>query len=109
MKMTASGYILIFARPKYINKMIYLFKNAIWKICIKAIDFMGDVPDQYRTREMYIRVVEKYPGWLPSVPDRFKTQKMCDNVVRWNPYYLPFIPDELKTQGMYQKVVEDNP
>ena len=59
-------------------------------MCIKAIvicpDFMNNVPDQYRTREMYTRLVEKDPGWLHYVPDRFKTQKMCDDVVRRDPY-----------------------
>ena len=106
------------------------FKNVIRKMCIKAIvicpDFMNNVPDQYRTREMYTRLVEKDPGWLHYVPDRFnvvrrdpyylqyvpdycKTQKMCDDVVRRDPYYLRFIPDNLKTQGMYEKVVEKKP
>ena len=48
------------------NKIIDLFKNVIRKMCIEAIvvcpDFMNDVSDQYKTREMYIRVVEKDPG-----------------------------------------------
>ena len=48
------------------NKIIDLFKNVIQKMYIEAIvvcpDFMNDVSDQYKTREMYIRVVEKDPG-----------------------------------------------
>ena len=52
--------------PKCMNKIIDLFKNVIRKMCIEAIvvcpDFMNDVSDQYKTREMYIRVVEKDPG-----------------------------------------------
>ena len=46
-------------------------------MCIKAIEvcsgLMYDVPDQYRTREMYIKVAEKYPGWPYTVPDCFET------------------------------------
>ena len=50
--------------------MIDLFKNMssylIQKMCIKAIEvcpsLMYEVPDQYKTWEMYIKVVEKHPG-----------------------------------------------
>ena len=62
--------------------MIDLFKNVIQKVYIKAIvicpDLIGDIPDQYRMRELYTRLVEKDLGWFYYVPDRFKTQKMYD-------------------------------
>ena len=82
-------------------------------MCIEAIvvcpDFMNDVSDQYKTREMYIRVVEKDPGQLHAVPDRFKTRKRCDDVVRRDPYYLQLVPKHLKTKEMCEKVVEKRP
>ena len=82
--------------PKDINKMIDLFKNVsssiIQKMCIKATEacpaLMYDVPDQYRTLEMYIKVVEKHPGWMYTVPDRFKTKRICEKAVRREPYLL---------------------
>ena len=41
--------------------MIDLFKNVssyiIRKMCIKAVEVCPDEPDQYRTREMYIKAL----------------------------------------------------
>ena len=59
---------------------------------------MYDVLDQYRTREMYIKVVEKDPGWLYAVPDRFKTKGMGEKAGCKEPYLLQYVPGHLKTQ-----------
>ena len=47
---------------------------------------------------MYIKVVEKDPGWLYAVPDRFKTKGMCEKAVCKEPYLLQYVPGHLKTQ-----------
>ena len=54
-------------------------------MCIKAIEvlpiLMDDIPDQYRTQEIHIKVVEEDPRWLYAVPDRLKTKRMCEKAV----------------------------
>ena len=46
---------------------------------------MEVAPDQYKTQEMCIKVVEESPYTLARVSDRFKTQEMCDKAVAFNP------------------------
>ena len=65
--------------PKDANKMIELLRNVslyiIRMVCIKVTEvcscLMDDIPDQYRTQKMYIKVVEKHPWQLYTVPDHF--------------------------------------
>ena len=48
--------------PKYINKMIHLFKN----MCIKAaevdISFLELIPDQYRTQKIIVGLLKPILG-----------------------------------------------
>ena len=44
------------------------------EVCPCLID---NVPDQCRTRGMYVKVVEKHPQWMEKVTDTFKTKGTC--------------------------------
>ena len=46
---------------------------------------MEVAPDQYKTQEMCIKVVEESPYTLARVSDRFKTQEMCIKGVEIDP------------------------
>ena len=64
------------------------------------------VPDRFKTKRMYEKVVEDEPEALEFVLDHFKTEKMCEKAVEAvDPYTLEFVPDLLKTQEMCNKAV----
>ena len=73
--------------------MIGLFKNVslyiIQKMCIRVIwvcpCLLEDIPDQYRTWEMYIKVADFDPWRLDRVPDHFKSREMCEIAVEKYP------------------------
>ena len=92
--------------------MIDLFKNVslyiIRKMCIKSIEvcpcLIGAVPDQYRTKEMRKKAVEKKPWSLKFVPGC--TEEMCEKAIEKCAWRLEFVPDHLKMEEMCEKAAE---
>ena len=54
------------------------------------------VPDQYKTKQMCNRVVDRCHFVLDSVPGQYKTQEMCDKIVPENPFNIVMIDLRLK-------------
>ena len=59
---------------------------------------LAEVPEHFKTQEMWNKAVNKDPYSLSEVPEYFKTQKMCNKAVEKDLYSLMSVPERFKTQ-----------
>ena len=82
-------------------------------MCIKVVKenpwWLKDVPDKFKTQEIYDKEVRRDPRYLEFIPDLFKKQEMCIKVVEEDSYQLWCIPDHLKSQAMCERANEKFP
>ena len=67
---------------------------------------LAEVPDHFKTEEMYEKVVEDSPWYLIDVPEHLKTEEICNKAVDKSPLLLVEVPDHFKTQEMCNKAVK---
>ena len=61
------------------------------------------IPDQYKTEEMFDRIVFEDPFLIAYCPDKYITQKMCDEAVDDSLAALKLIPDWFVISKMITK------
>ena len=81
---------------------IEICKNAVNKLPF----VIRYVPDQYKTEEIYDKVILENDGRLRFVPDCYKNQKMYDKAVDNDDHALEFVPDCYKTPKICHKAVD---
>ena len=59
---------------------------------------MVDIMDIYKSFNISIRKIMKYPEVLKFFPDHLKTKEMCKHAVKKLPYLLRYVPNPYKTQ-----------
>ena len=58
------------------------------------------MPDQYKTQEMYYRIISDDTFSIRYVPDQYKTQQMCDKAADHCLAALKFVRDWFVTRKM---------
>ena len=72
-------------------------------ICLKKqlkkdICSLQFIPDNFQTREMCEKVVEKYPWLLNYISDCHKTKELSNEVVQKIPCILEYVPSGVQEQ-----------
>ena len=79
------------------------------KKILETMDYswFKDMPDAFKTQEMCNRVVEIGATWVfDFVPEEFRTRAVCVKAVERNIWFFNTIPDEFKTREMCERVIE---
>ena len=83
-----------------------LFKMMFEDILSGLMEF---VPDHFKRKDMYNKVVHNKPWTLRHVSDPLKTQDMCNEAERLLPYLLQYAPDHFKREDMRIKALGGGP
>ena len=97
--------------PKWLNDVPNKFKTQ--EIYYKAVcvdpSYLEFIPIHCKTQEMCIKALEKAPLMLWCVPDHLNIRAMCERAVEKYTLALEYVPDHLKTKKMRERVVEKYP
>ena len=88
------------------------FRFRTQEMCEKAVENhypIRFIPDQYKTRWMSERDVDRSQWQLEYVPNHLKIQGMNNEAVGREPISLAYVPDYLKTKEMCKRDVEKYP
>jgi hypothetical protein len=69
------------------------------ELSFPAKHFLKRVPEEYKTREFYLGIVENTPTYqlIMYTPDEYKTYEFCLTAVKKHPDNYRYVPDEFKT------------
>lgn len=94
------------------NKLIFHEKIEICpELYIKSIiqgykyECLQCLPVSFKTKELYMKIVEMNGTALKYVPSMLKDKKLCTLAVESNYSALEYVPDELKDKKMCMKSV----
>ena len=62
--------------------------------------WVREIPEHFKTQEMYNETVDHFSYTLRYVPDHLKTQEMCKQAVRNSPAVFFLVPDRFKIQEL---------
>jgi hypothetical protein len=66
------------------------------------------MPENLKTTEMCLAVVQQYGFALKYVPENFKTMELCMAAVQRNGFALEYVPESFKTMELCMTAVQQN-
>lgn len=95
---------------KYVSKKI--LTNDI---CIEAvrnngriIGYSSYIPDEFRTKKLYLEAIKQNGKALEYVPDKYKSESLCRIATKQNGLALEFVPKNILSKELFMLAVEQN-
>ncbi|OUA84528.1 hypothetical protein BK706_25705 [Bacillus thuringiensis serovar leesis] len=95
---------------KYVSKKIMTDD-----ICIEAVRNNGIIiaystyiPDEFRTKELYLEAIKQNGKALKYVPDKYKSEGFCKIAIMQNGLALEFVPKNILSKELFVLAVEQN-
>lgn len=84
-------------------------------ICLEAVRSDGTViaystfiPDEFRTKKLYLNVIKQNGIALEHVPDKYKSESVCMTAIIQNGLALEFVPRNILSKELFLAAVEQN-
>lgn len=88
-------------------------ENITYAMCLAAVEDDGFairfVPQQFRTKEMYMIACKSYGDILSSVPKEYLSKELCERAISSAGCAIKYVPDELKTREMFLRAIKKEP
>jgi calcineurin-like phosphoesterase family protein len=95
---------------KYVSK-----KVMTNEICIEAVRNDGTIiayspyiPDEFRTKKLYLEAIKQNGKALKYVPDKYKSESLCRIATEQNGLALEFVPKNILSKELFMLAVEQN-
>lgn len=95
---------------KYVSK-----KVMTNEICIEAVKNDGSIlayssyiPDEFRTKKLYLEAIKQNGKALKYVPDKYKSESLCRIATEQNGLALEFVPKNILSKELFMLAVEQN-
>lgn len=95
---------------KYVSKKIMTDD-----ICIEAVRNNGTIiaystyiPDEFRTKELYLEAIKQNGKALKYVPDKYKSEEFCKIAIMQSGLALEFVPKNILSKELFVLAVEQN-
>jgi len=76
--------------------------SGLYCECVK------NLPEEFKTHEVYVYAVRENGYALEFIPDEFKTAELCMEAVKSRSFALKFVPEELKTADLCFEAVKES-
>ncbi|MGP4080625.1 DUF4116 domain-containing protein [Pseudalkalibacillus sp. R45] len=84
-------------------------------ICIEAVRNKGTIianstyiPDEFRTKKLYLEAIKQNGKALEYVPDKYKSDSFCRIAIMQNGLALEFVPKNILSKELFMLAVEQN-
>lgn len=84
-------------------------------ICIEAVRNDGTIiaystyiPDEFRTKKLYLEAIKQNGKALEYVPDKYKSESFCRIAIMQNGLALEFVPKNILSKELFMLAVEQN-
>lgn len=84
-------------------------------ICIEAVRNNGTIiaystyiPDEFRTKNLYLEAIKQNGKALEYVPDKYKSEGSCKIAIKQNGLALKFVPENILSKELFVLAVEQN-
>ncbi|MGN7940960.1 DUF4116 domain-containing protein [Virgibacillus sp. 6R] len=84
-------------------------------ICMEAVRNDGTIiaystyiPDEFRTKELYLEAIKQNGEALKYVPDKYKSESICKIAIMQNGLALEFVPKNILSEELFVLAVEQN-
>ncbi|WP_330502416.1 DUF4116 domain-containing protein [Peribacillus frigoritolerans] len=84
-------------------------------ICIEAVRNNGTIiaystyiPDEFRTKKLYLEAIKQNGRALEYVPDKYKSESLCKKAIMQNGLALEFVPRNILSKDLFVLAVEQN-
>ncbi|MFP5111384.1 DUF4116 domain-containing protein [Bacillaceae bacterium C204] len=84
-------------------------------ICIEAVRNKGTIiaystyiPDEFRTKKLYLEAIKQNGKALEYVPDKYKSESFCRIAIMQNGLALEFVPKNILSKELFVLAVEQN-
>lgn len=95
---------------KYVSRKIMTVD-----ICIEAVRNDGTIiaystyiPDEFRTKKLYLEAIKQNGKALEYVPDKYKSESFCRKAIKQNGLALEFVPKNILSKELFVLAVEQN-